>query len=418
MTRQGDGHEADGRGADGRQPELQVARDEVAAARPLARAAVDALPAAQVWAEVDLDALRDNLALVRRLIPPPVQIMAVVKADAYGHGLIEVAQEAVAGGCEWLGAGNVREGLALREAGVHAPCLILAPLLPGEARAAVGAGLVPTVDTIDSAHEVAEAAMYWGRRTVDVHLLADAGLGRGGVRPGLLAGLAAEVSGLPSLRVGGIYTHFAAPSDVGRTRGELNQFLSARASVEREVGPIPLAHAAGSESAVMLPESRLDMVRLGNLIYGLWGGPRSRLPAVDGVSARPVWSMKTRIAAVHTVARGQNLSYGNYRASREMRIAVLPVGISDGLSLRSVESGAGARVVFEALLKEVARALVPRWRPRVDIGQRSAPLVGRVGMQFALVDITGIPDAALGDVVAVPAVRATAARGVERVYKG
>jgi len=101
-----------------------------------------------------------------------------------------------------------------------------------------------------------------------------------------------------------------------------------------------------------------------------------------------------------------------------MRIAVLPVGISDGLSLRSIQSGAGPRVVFEALLKEVARALLARWRPRVQIGTRSAPFVGRVGMQFALVDITGVPGAAVGDIVTVPAVRATAARGVERVFKG
>jgi alanine racemase len=131
-----------------------------------------------------------------------------------------------------------------------------------------------------------------------------------------------------------------------------------------------------------------------------------------------VWSLKTKIAAVRTAARGDNLSYGNYRAPREMRIGVLPVGISDGLTLRTVQSAAGGRVVLETLLKELARSVVPRWRPRVQVGGRTAPLVGRVGMQFALVDITHIPDAAVGDIVTIPAIRATAARGLEKVYKG
>lgn len=399
------------------------ARDEVAAAArplPVPEVEVDTLPAPQAWAEIDLAALRGNLAYARKLIQPPVRLMGVVKADAYGHGLVEVAREAAAGGFSWLGVGNVHEGLALRGAGIHNPCLILTPLLPGEAGAAVAANLVPTVDSVYGAEEVSEAAAYWGRRAADIHLLVDTGLGRAGVRPGEAALLARDVGRrFANLRIQGLYTHFATPANSGRTREDLGRFLRAREAVEAETGPIPLVHAAGSEAAVLVPDSQLDMVRLGNLLYGLWGGPRgSSLPAVDGQRPRAVWSLKTRIAAVRTAARGDNLSYGNYRASRNMRVAVLPVGISDGLTLRTVQSAAGGRVVLETLLKELARSVMPRWRPRVQVGGRTAPFVGRVGMQFALVDITHIPDAGVGDIVTVPAIRATAARGLDKVYRG
>lgn len=387
------------------------------AARPEAQVSAGALPAAQTWAEVNLAALRANLSYARRLIiAPSTRIMAVLKADAYGHGLVEVAREAVAGGCEWLGVGNVREGIALRAAGIDTPCLVLVPLLAGEAQAAIGAGLVPSVDSVEGAREVSEAAVYWGRRFADVHLLIDMGVSRAGVRPRHAPGLAAKIGGLPNVRIQGLYTHFAAPSQTARTREELDQFLRARAAIEKETGPITLVHAAGSEAAVLLPESQLDMVRLGNLLYGLWGGPRGSLPPVDGRLPLPVWSLRTRIAAVRTVARGDNLGYGNYRASREMRIAVLPVGISHGLTLRTVQPSAGPRAVLETLLRELARSLVPRWRPRVQIRGRAAQLVGRVGMQFTLVDITHIPDASTGDIVTVPAVRATAARGLEKLF--
>jgi alanine racemase len=342
--------------------------------------------------------------------------MAVVKADAYGHGMLEVARTALDWGCGWLGAGDVREGVALRQAGLESPCLILAPLFGGEEEVAVAAGLVPTVADAGSAAAISHAAVRLGQ-PADVHLLVDTGLGRFGVAPQRLPALARAVAKMPGLRIQGLYTHFAQPLDVARTRAELREFLAACEAVQGELGPVPLLHAAGSEAAVTVPESRLGLVRLGNLMYGLWAGPRRKLPLLDGRTVKPVWSLRTRVIALRDFGAGDRLGYGSYRAKGTMRVAVLPVGVSDGISLRSVQAGAGPWVVMGTLVRETARSVLPAYRPQARINGRGAPLVGRVGMQFTLVDVTGLPDVSVGDVVMVPAVRATAARNLPRVFR-
>lgn len=388
-------------------------------ARPQARGA---------WLEVDLSALRGNLDYTRALVPQPVTLMAVVKADAYGHGMVPVARTALAAGCDWLGVGNLAEGLALRAAGVDAPCLVLAPPLPGDEPAYLSAGLTPSVDSTAGVETLAAAARRSppiadaagaAARRMPVHLLVDTGIGRYGVRPDAAAAVAAAIAASPELILQGIYAHFARPADPAAGRQELRLFLAAVAAVERAAGPVAIKHAAGSEAAVLLPEARLDMVRIGNLLYGYWAGTRSQLPATaGGHRPQPAARLLCRVAAVRDVARGQSIGYGGFRAPRAMRIAVLPVGFADGVGLRAVQAGAGPLAVAATMAKEAVRAGLASHRPAALVDGRSAPVVGRVGMQFTLVDVSAMPRVTVGQVVELPGVRATAASALPRVYIG
>lgn len=381
-------------------------------------AAPTAGPPLQAWAEVDLERLRLNLDYVRTVVPAPVKFMAVVKADAYGHGMIRVARTAVAWGCDWLGVGNASEALALREAGVQAPCLVLAPVLPEDIGALVRAGLTLSVCELGVAEQISRAALSSGHGPAEIHLLVDVGMGRFGVHPDRLAELAEQAGQLEGVRIGGVYTHFADPLNRARTQSEFDTFLQTVRRTERARGKFELVHAAASEVALTLPEARLDMVRIGNLLYGFWPWRRHRLPKVPGKDLTPAWTLRARIIAVRELVRGQGLGYGENRVKQRMRVAVLPVGISDGVSLRSVQSSAGPRAVLSTLVRELARALVPRWRAHVLVRGTRAPLVGRIGMQFTLVDVTGVPGVEVGDVAVVPGVRATAACLLPRVYLG
>lgn len=375
----------------------------------------DQIAARGAWLRVDLTALRANLDLARSLIPAPAKLMAVVKADAYGHGMIAVAQTAIGWGCEWLGVGNLLEGIELRRSGITEPCLVLAPLLPAEAPAYVEYGLTPSIVDLAGASALSEAA----DRPVELHLLVDEGLGRFGVAPGEAAQLGKQVSELPHLRIGGIYTHFADPADEPRTRSELRRFLAAKDELERMLGErVPLVHAAGSEAAVILAETQLDLVRLGNLMYGYWAGPAGKLPrGPGGQGPMAVLELRARIIAVRDVARGDRLGYGDFRARRGMRVAVLPVGAADAVGLRSIQTGAGLLPALLAAAKEVVRSVTRRWRLHALVGGRRAPVVGRIGMQFTLVDVSGIDDAQVGAEAIVPGIRATAARGLPRAYE-
>lgn len=385
----------------------------------------EAISARGAWLRVDLDRLRANLDLVRGMVPAPTQIMAVVKADAYGHGLVEVAREAVAWGCGWLGAGNLAEGIALRRAGVTAPCLMLSPLLAGEALRCLEHGLTPSVADEPGAVALSRAVAAIRDRQgspdplappADLHVLVDVGLGRFGVPPRRLAQLGRAVADLPGLRMAGVYTHFADPADTGRTRRELELFLAAKDALVAATGASPLVHAAGSEAAVLVPETRLDLVRIGNLLYGYWAGPAGRLPqGREGQTPQPVLDLRARVIAVHDIPAGGHIGYGSFRTWRPVRIAVLPVGVADGVGLRAAQAGAGFGPAVLTAVKEVIRSAW-RWRPYALVRGLHAPVIGRVGMQFVAVDVTSIPGVEVGEEASVPGVRATAARGLPRLY--
>jgi alanine racemase len=316
------------------------------------------------WAEVDLGALNRNLRRIRSKMPARTKVMFVVKANAYGHDAALCALAAQkARAADWLGVSSVEEGVALRDAGVRLPVLILGSLYPFESvLAAVAHDLTPVVASLEAAKRLAEVASKLGRR-VDCHVKVDTGMGRIGASPDAALGIVRHLASLKSVRVQGVYTHLAsAESDAAFTAEQLKRFRRVVDALTREGLRPPLVHAANSAGALKRPASRFDMVRPGLAAYGLF----------DGYEA--VLTLKSKIVFLKTVAKGATVSYGaTWRAKRPARIATLPIGYGDGYS----------------------RALSNRADVLVD-GKR-CPVVGRVTMDQVMVDVTGSPRARVGD---------------------
>jgi alanine racemase len=307
------------------------------------------------WAEIDLNALRANLRKLRARCGRS-QLMFVVKANAYGHGAVECSRfaekEKLA---EWLGVSSVEEGVTLREAGVKLPVLVLGSLYPFESfLAAADHGLTPTVASLESAQRLVEAAKSLGRR-VDCHIKVETGMGRIGVSPAAAVAVAQFLSGQPSVRLQGVYTHLScADSDALFTRRQLKRFEEALDGLKKRGIKVPLVHAANSAGALRFPAARFDMVRPGLAAYGLYPG------------FAPVLSLKSKLVFIKTVPKGAPVSYGaQFRARRVSRIATLPVGYADGW--------------FRANFKKGAAILV---------GGRRCPIAGRVTMDMTMADVT------------------------------
>ena len=329
------------------------------------------------WVEVDLDALADNIAVVRSRITPEQKILLVVKADAYGHGAVEVARSAVDSGVDMLGVATLQEGIELRQAGIDAPILILSPPMASEAGNIIEYELSCTVPSLGIARALSRAAGMRDKAAT-VHVEIDTGMGRCGVDLDEAIPFATAVSKLPDLLLEGLFTHFPSSDvDVEFTRGQVERFLDAVARLSAKGIDVPLLHAANSGAVLGVREAvehPLNMIRPGLLVYGLRPSP-GKGPDAD---LKPVMNFKARIAQIRDLPEGHPVSYGRtYVAPGPIRVAVIPIGYGHGLSFRL--SGKG----------------------EVLIGGRRAPIIGRVTMDVTMADLSRVPEAAVGDEVVI-----------------
>jgi alanine racemase len=274
---------------------------------------------------IDLDAIRRN---VRSLKPAGSELMAVVKADGYGHGAVPVARAAIDAGATWLGVALVEEGLELRDSGIAHPILVLSELAEGSEKESLAAGLTPVLSTDEGLARLAEAAD--SAETVGVHVKVDTGMHRAGVPPGDALRFVRSVAER-GLRIEGLWTHFAVSSDPNDpfTQVQLDRFREVAGRLSAAGIRPRYLHAASSATIMARPESHLDLVRLGLAMYGLYPGPELR----GMVELRPAMSWRSAVAATRRVAAGEGVSYGLlYRPDRESTIATVPVGYADGYS--------------------------------------------------------------------------------------
>ncbi|MGH2406054.1 MAG: alanine racemase [bacterium] len=323
---------------------------------------------ARAWATVDLDALEGNLRTVRGLVPAPAAVMAVVKADAYGHGAIAVARAALEAGATWLGVATADEAIELREAQVRGRILIFGPVPDRWIEPLSVAGCALTVADRASAAAAARAPAR-----PRVHIKVDTGMMRLGVAPEDLDDLLRAID--PSrVTVEGLYTHLACADepDSAMTRAQLAAFARA-AEITRRRFPSAIVHAAASAAAVAFPEAALDLVRVGIAMYGV---PPAAHLALSGL--RPVLTLAARLVRTKRVAAGTAVSYGaTYRAPSDTTIATVPLGYGDGYP-RAL-SGTG----------------------RMLIHGRSHPVAGRVCMDFTMLDVGDAPVRDGDEVIAV-----------------
>lgn len=324
------------------------------------------------WAEVDLGAFRHNVREQRRAIGDKVRLCAVVKANAYQHGAIPIATEAVRAGADYLAVATVSEGVELRRAGIVAPILLLGPSQPCEADEVAHFALTQATFTREQVDALSAAATRQGV-AVKAHLAIDTGMSRIGVRPEDAADMAAAIAKAPGVELEGAFTHFATADQADQTftREQYGRFTRALAAIKARGINVPIRHAANAPASLLVPECHLDMIRSGIVLMGVY-------PSRDvdyGVDLRPVLTLKARLSYVKDIRPGDTVSYGRtFTATKPMRIATLPIGYADGYSRRYSN------------------------RAKVELRGRLAPVVGRVCMDQCMIDVTDVPGAAVGDV--------------------
>ncbi len=330
------------------------------------------------WAEINLGHLSFNLESVRNFVGRDIACMAVVKANAYGHGSVECAKRLEADGVDWFGVALPEEGLELRNAGIQKPILCLGSFWYGQEDLLLDHDLTPVIYRIENAGWLNASAKRKGR-TANVHVKVDTGMGRIGVDFETVSEFADQLKNFTNLNVEGVMTHFAAADNLSENDFTRNQIQKLNASVEifREKGFSPrYIDMANSPGAIAHPDSRGNMVRLGGVLYGL--GDDVLPKDIEKPELKPVLSLITHIAHIKSVPPGSSLGYGRtFVTGRESLIASIPIGYQDGLP---------------RLLSNCGRVL---------INGRFAPIVGRISMDWTILDVTEVSDVKINDRVAL-----------------
>ncbi|HEY8994833.1 MAG TPA: alanine racemase [Lacunisphaera sp.] len=327
------------------------------------------------WVEIDLAALERNLKLIRATLPPHIEYVAVVKADAYGHGLPQVAARLMHAGADLFAVANIAEAMTIRELSADWPVLLLSPVLPDEDRYLAEYDLAATISSADEVRRF-DAVGRTAGKPIAVHLKLDTGMGRLGVWHTEAAALYAAIRAAKGLRLAGVFTHFSsADEDPGFTAEQRRLFLNALAGcpgIDPATLFIHADNSAGLETAS--GDGIFNAVRVGLLQFGILPHPHSMLARVH---AEPVFSFHTRVGLVKKLPAGTGVSYGRTSTlRRDSRVAVLTAGYGDGIARSS-----GRRAL-------------------VLINGTRCPVLGRVTMDQTIVDITDVPgDVLCGDPV-------------------
>lgn len=342
-----------------------------------------------VWAEVNLQAIAHNIDELKRIIAPDVKLLVAVKADAYGHGLLPVAQTVLQNNADFLGVARLEEGIKLRQAGINAPIIIFGYVSRSQTSELIDFDLIPTIFSLQSAKIFSQNATAKGKK-LKVHLKIDTGMGRLGFLPDSarcypknlnpdmsLPAEILQISRMPGIILEGIYTHFASADSYDKAFAltQFNRFKSLLNQLENSGIKIPLRHAANSGAIIDMPQTHLDMVRSGISVYGLF--PSKELEQ-NKISLKPAMTLKTTIIHLKKVHTNFKVSYGStWQTSGPALLATVAIGYADG---------------YSRLLSNQGQMLVR--------GQR-APIVGRICMDLTILDVSHIPNVKIEDEVVV-----------------
>jgi alanine racemase len=344
-----------------------------------------------VWAEVSLNALRDNLHSIRDYVNPPSQhretprkVLCIVKGNGYGHGGPEVSKALEKFGADWFGVASAGEGMELRKAGVRNPVLVLGGFWPGEEKNLIEHNLTPAIHRCEHLALFDAAAAKARKRRVPIHLKIDTGMNRLGLAPTDMDCFANQLAQCKHLELTGTFTHLASSevltdTPIGHQTGQqLQRFFSALDRL-RKLGVQPgIVHVANSAAIAARPETWADMVRPGALLYGYHPGfdpMERRFEFESKLALRPVMSLRARLINVRSIAPGVSVGYNaSWVANRPSRVAVLAAGYGDGIH-RSLGN-----------------------RGSVSIRGYGAPIIGIVSMDVVMLDVTDVPDVAIGDI--------------------
>ena len=330
----------------------------------------------RAWAEINLDNIAHNIREIRRITHKNAKIMGVVKADAYGHGVMEVTRTLLANGAERLAVSMLDEAIQLRRNGIEAPILILGYTDPIRANEIIENDVTQTVYSRELAQALSDEAVRQGKK-VKIHIKIDTGMSRMGFLPGYSAVKnVVEISQMPNIIIEGLFTHFATADEKNRefTLMQFERFMSICSELQRIGIHIPVKHCANSAGIIEYPEMHLDMVRPGIILYGMY--PSEEVDR-SKIHLKPAMTLKANVILVKEVEKNTSVSYGRiFTTQRTSKIATIPIGYADGYTRMLSNKG------------------------KVLIREQFAPIVGRICMDQCMIDVTDIEgNAEVGDEV-------------------
>ncbi len=330
------------------------------------------LSTAPAWAEISIGALKHNFKELQKLAQGS-EVLPVVKANAYGHGLIPISKALVQAGAEFLAVAFVQEGVTLRHAGIKVPVLVLTPTLPPEIPVLLKNKLLPQVSSVEGAKEISKAARKLRLGPTSVHVKIDTGMARVGVQAGQVIREIEAIRRIPGIQIRGVYTHLATAdwTDPKYAWGQITLFQQALEKINQR-GIVPATHVANSAALITYyPQSKGTWVRPGIALYGVYPNPRMK----NRVKLIPVMQVKTRVLHTKTLEKGQSVSYGRtYKAKKKIKVATLGMGYADGLFRALSNKG-------HCLIRGI-----------------KVPLIGTVCMDMTMADVTHVTGVKVGDV--------------------
>jgi alanine racemase len=325
------------------------------------------------WVEIDLDAIAHNCREIKKWIGEKTELAAVIKGNAYGHGIVMVAKTALENGATWFAAARVDEGVVVRKAGIEAPILVLGYVPAEEMETVVKWRITPPIMHWHTAKAVSEISSVQGVVT-PVHVKVDTGMGRFGLLPDEVVDFVKRLIELPGIRLEGLYTQFAVADETDKTYTykQWDVYKKVLKDLEEAGIQIPIRHVCNSAATLNFPGMHLEMVRCGTAIYGNYPSPVTN----HSVPLRPAMTLKSRVGRIRTLPPGSSISYGRtYTTTRPTTVALVPIGFGDGLSRNLSNKGS------------------------VLIRGKRASIVGRICMDQCIVDVSGIPEVQQDDEV-------------------
>ncbi len=332
----------------------------------------------RTWAEVSLDAIAHNIQQIRKITNPSAKIMAAVKADAYGHGFMEVAKTLLDNGADCLAVATLREGEQLRSRGVSVPILVLGAIMEEEIEDFINFNITPTVFSYETAHAISYIAEK-KEVVTKIHIKLDTGMTRIGFLTGeentAVVDEIEKISKLPYIEIEGIFSHFSTSDESDReyTKMQYSRFMNVVDALEDRGVHIPIKHICNSAGVMMYPEMHMDMVRPGIILYGLYPSDEVDKSVLD---LKPAMTLKSRITYVKEVEPGRGVSYGKeYITEGITKIATVPIGYADGYLRGLAHKG------------------------KMMVNGQLVPIVGRICMDQCMIDVTNVHNIERGDEV-------------------
>lgn len=365
------------------------------------------------WVEVDIDAICHNTKQVLGMLKDETKLMAVVKADGYGHGAVEIAEAALSAGASYIGVSRLESGVELRRSGIDAPILIFNPGIGEEADLLIKYDLTVTLSAMKAAELLSHRAYKLGD-DIKAHLKIETGFGRGGVFPEEAVAFMKKIEDMGNFEVEGVYTQFATADEKDKSYAyeQLGNFQRAVGALEDAGFKMELKHVCNSAAALDIPEAHLDMVRIGNLIYGQY-------PSADvsqKLDLKNTWELKSTVMFVREYQTSQVVGYGaEARTKKGMVLATLPIGFSDGFTLLPESIAIKPRFFAKRMAMRFGMKAKRQVGP-IEIKGQATPIVGRVAMQHTMVDVTKLFNVSVGDVATLAARRTSINSRIPKVY--